>query len=92
MNQHDVLQGSCIGPMFYPTNISYLYDIIGEHSVSIGGFANDYQLYLKFQPNNKSVSYSVLCMKKCTSKVRKLIYDNKTEFIILGNKCPLLDK
>ena len=96
VSQHGVPQGSCIGPIFFLAYISYLYDVIGEHSVSIGGFADDHQLYLKFQPNNESVSYAVNCMEKCISKVRQfflthnlLINDNKTEFIIIGNKCHL---
>ena len=80
------LKEAALGQYFFLAYINYLYDVIGEHSVSIGGFADDHQLYLKLQPKKRSVS-------KCISKVRQfflthnlLINDNKTEFIILGNK------
>ena len=90
--KHGVPQGSCIGPIFFLAYVSYLYDIIGNETVSIGGFADDHQLYLKFKPNIKSIHLAINNIENTIRKVRNFflthnlsINDRKTELIILGN-------
>ena len=70
-------------------HVSYLYSIIGNEAVSLGGFADDQQLYLNFKPNIKSIHLAINNIEHIISKVRNFfltynlsINDKKIELII----------
>jgi hypothetical protein len=89
-----VPQGSCAGPVAFLGYLSSLYDIIEKHIPHVGGYADDNQLYLEFQPcGREAQDDAVSKMQECISDVRtwmlthKLkINDSKTEFLIIGTK------
>ena len=88
-----VPQGSCVGPVAFLGYLSSLYDIIEKHLPSVGGNADDHQLYLAFRPSEEAEKCSYRYMEECVAEVRtwmlthKLkINDDKTEFIIIGTK------
>ena len=89
-----VPQGSCAGPVAFLGYLSSLYDIVEQHLPSVGGYADDHQLYLAFKPGDKqSEAESIQNLEKCIDDVRRWmlthrlkINDGKTEFILLGSK------
>ena len=92
-----VPQGSCAGPVVFLGYLSSLYDIVQQHLPTVGGYADDHQLYIAFKPgNNEKQTDAVKNLEKCITDVRswmllhKLkINDTKTEFLIIGTKTQL---
>ena len=92
--KYGVPQGSCAGPVVFLGYLCSLYDIIEKHlpSVQVGGYADDHQLYLSYNPGeDTSDTTAIDKLTACISDVRawmlshKLkINDTKTEFMILG--------
>lgn len=88
-----VPQGSCAGPILFLCYLSSLYDVIARHLPSVGGYADDHQLYLSFKPGNiDNELQTIHAMSSCITDIRvwmlthKLkINDNKTEVILLGS-------
>ena len=94
--EYGVPQGSCIGPVVFLGYLSSLYDLIKEHlpEVHVGGYADDHQLYIAYNPGD-SISEQIALnrIQSCISDVRKWmlthrlkINDLKTEFMIVGSK------
>lgn len=81
--------------MVFLSYLSSLYDIIKKHlpSVKVGGYADDHQLYLSYNPGSSEVEEDALQkMEQCISEVRAWmlthhlkINDAKTEFWRLNN-------
>ena len=91
--EHGVPQGSCLGPIIFLAYISHLYEIINTYTVSVGGYADDHQLYISCYPDNLSITNALLSLETCIKSVRNfflthhlLINDSKTEFMIIGSK------
>ena len=88
-----VPQGSCAGPVTFLSYISSLYGVIADHSINVGGYADDNQLYSAFSPSadGSAEAGAVEMMNNCIQDVRtwmlqhKLkINDGKTELIVIG--------
>ena len=87
-----VPQGSCAGPVAFLGYLSSLYDIVQQHLPTVGGYADDHQLYLSFKPGPNELD-ATRNLEKCIADVRKWmlthrlkINDSKTEFLLLGTK------
>ena len=52
---YGVSQDSCLVPAIFIAYISYLYEVFGNHVSSIGGFADDHQLYLSVDPSTEGL-------------------------------------
>ena len=71
-----------------------LFEVINKHIPSVHAYADDTQLYLSFKPDGASnQSEAIKAMELCVNDVRnwmltdKLkINDDKTEFMIIGNR------
>ena len=90
---YGVPQGSVAGPVTFLSYLSSLYDLIESHLPSVGGFADDNQLYLAFHPRDCEANEAIKEMSACVKSVRKWmlqhrlkINDMKTEIIFLGSK------
>ena len=92
--KYGVPQGSCAGPVVFLGYLSSLYDVIERHLpvVRVGGYADDHQVYLAYNPSDASSETHILeCLHSCISDVRSWmlshrlkINDTKTEFMVLG--------
>ena len=51
--KYGVPQGSCAGPVAFLGYLSSMYDIVDKHLPMIGGYADDHQLYLAFNPGSQ---------------------------------------
>ena len=78
--------------MTFLSYISSLYDVIHEHDINVGGYADDNQLYISFKPSldGKNEQEAVAKLNECINDVRKWmlqhklkINDGKTKFIII---------
>ena len=95
MLRFGVPQGSCAGPVVFLGYLSALYDVIDKHlpNVKCGGYADDHQLYLAFNPSEGlSQEETVEILQKCIADVRAWmlchmlkINDMKTEFMLVGS-------
>ena len=89
-----VLQGSCLGPLFFTIYVSKLFQILKHHLPSVHTYADDTQLYLSFkQSDTFSEVKAVSAMQKCICDVRAwmredqlMFNDDKTEFLIIGTR------
>ena len=89
---HGVPQGSCVGPIAFLAYIASLYDIISQYLVSVGGYADDNQIYLAFNPSDdSSIAQAIEKIETCISAVKLFLTerflkfnDDKTDFIIIG--------
>ena len=92
--KYGVPQGSCAGSVVFLGYLSSLYDVIDRHMpiVKVGGYADDHQLYLAYNPNDDGSEADVLArLRACICDMRAWmlshrlkINDTKTEFMLLG--------
>ena len=83
-----------MGPVAFLCYLSYLYDVFEQHSVSVGGFADENQFWIEFNPSNEnSAKKAISDIKKCIADIRSWmlsndlkINDNKTEIILIGTQ------
>ena len=93
-----VLQGSCLGPLLFVVYSSKFFEIIQAHLPDANCFFDDTQLYLYLKPISPTDQAEAVCaMERCISDLRKWmyqdklnIYDDKTEFLIIGSRQQLL--
>ena len=81
------------GPVTFLSYLSSLYDLIETYLPDVGGFADDNQLYLAFQPTQQGESDVLEEMSSCIAAIRRWmlqhrlkINDGKTEVLLLGSK------
>ena len=89
-----VPQGSCAGPVVFLGYLTSLYEVIEKHlpQVRVGGYADDHQLYISYNPgNNDSECDAIDRIEKCIIDVRSWmlahrlkINDSKTELMLIG--------
>ena len=91
--EHGVPQINCLSPIIILAYISYLYYIINTYTVSVGGYADDQQLYIHFRRAKLLITNSLLSLETCIKSVCNfflvhylLIKYFKTEFIIFGSE------
>ena len=89
-----VPQGSCLGPLLFTIYASSLFDILKSHLPSVHSCADDTQLYISFNPVDKtSEADAVIGIENCIRDVRAwmrddelMLNDDKTEFLIIGTE------
>ena len=89
-----VPQGSCLGPLLFTIYASSLFDIMKSHLPSVHTYADDTQLYISFNPVDKtSEADAVIAIENCIRDVRAwmrddklMLNDDKTEFLIIGTE------
>ena len=92
-------QGSCAGPVVFLGYLSSLYDTMKKHLpyVNVGGYADDHQLYISYNPNDKDTEALMISkLEECIADVRHWmlrhrlkINDSKTEVMVLGTQAQL---
>ena len=63
--KYGVPMGSCAGPATFLSYLSSLYDLIAQHNVHAGGFADDNQFYMSFKLNSESEAATFNEIRKC---------------------------
>ena len=91
--EYGVPQGSVAGPVTFLSYLSSPYELIETYLPDVGGFADDNQLYLAFQPTQQGESDVLEETSTCIAAIRKWmlqhrlkINDGKTEVLFLGSK------
>ena len=92
--KYGVPQGSCAGPVAFLGYLSSMYDIVDKHLPMIGGYADDHQLYLAFNPGSQQNEMDAIqCLEACIADIRTWMFthqlkinDSKTEFLLFGTK------
>ena len=73
-----VPQGSCLGPLLFTIYASSLFDILKSHLPSVHTYADDTQLYISFNPVDKtSEADAVIAIENCIHDVRAWMRDDK---------------
>ena len=83
-----------MGPLLFIIYASSLFDIMKSHLPSVHTYADDTQLYISFNPVDKtSEADAVIAIENCIRDVRAWMKDNKlmlnddkTEFLIIGTE------
>lgn len=88
-----VPQGSVAGPLEFIMFSAPLQDLISAHGVSSVAYADDTQLYITFDPADRSSAVSKIeaCIKdiKSWAVLNKLVLnDSKTDIIFFGSRSP----
>jgi hypothetical protein len=86
-----VPQGSVLGPLFYTVYMLPIGRILRKHGITYHGYADDTQLYLRFDPKNpESLLAQIARLERCLDEIRLWLVNNKlklnedkTELIIL---------
>ena len=86
-----VPQGSVLGPLFFLIYLLPLYQILKKHGILFHGYADDTQLYVKFNPKcAESLADAIRRLEACIDDIRawmtanKLkLNDGKTEFLVI---------
>ena len=81
-----------MGPLLFTIYASSLFDILKTHLPSVHTYADDMQLYIWFNPIDKtSEADAVIAIENCIRDVRAwmrddklMLNDDKTEFLIIG--------
>ena len=92
--KYGVPQGSCAGPVAFLGYLSSMYDIVDKRLPMIGGYADDHQLYLAFNPGSQQNEMDAIQrLEACIADIRTWmlthrlkINDSKTEFLLFGTK------
>lgn len=85
-----VPQGSVLGPLFFLVYILPIADILRKHRMMYHGYADDTQLYVRFDPKNPaSLLEAIARLEACLCELSQWMVENKlklnpdkTEFII----------
>ena len=72
-----VPQGSVLGPLLFSTCTAPICDIIRRHNLGFHLYANDTQLYIKFEMTEINRLLSVRQIKQCLNDVRAWMGDNQ---------------